>query len=140
MDKVDKKDDGTISSNLISAVKVKPPPFMSNNPSTWFAVLEAQFQLARITQDDTRFYHTVAALPVHILTDVVGDIVTGSYTSGDYVRLKSRLISAFTESEASRLAAVLDTEQLGDRTPSNFYRFLQSKAGSLLSPEVVYDR
>ena len=93
------------ASNSVSAVKVKPPPFLSNNPKTWFAVLEAQFQLAKITQDETRFYHAVAALPVHVLTDVVGDIVDGSYTLGDYGRLKSRLVSAFTESEASRLAA-----------------------------------
>ncbi|KAF0311973.1 Lamin Dm0 [Amphibalanus amphitrite] len=44
-------------------VSVKPPAFMETAVQGWFAIMEAQFHLAKITSDTTRFYHVLAALP-----------------------------------------------------------------------------
>ncbi|KAH7954619.1 hypothetical protein HPB49_020239 [Dermacentor silvarum] len=40
----------------------RPPPTRTSSPEVWFAQVEAQFSLARITQDRTRYDNVVAHL------------------------------------------------------------------------------
>jgi hypothetical protein len=44
----------------ISRVGIRAPPFWPEKPAVWFAQLEGQYVLARITQDATKFYHLIA--------------------------------------------------------------------------------
>ena len=49
--------------NVAAAVAVKPPKFSPDTAASFFTILEAQFALAKITTQDTKFYHAIAALP-----------------------------------------------------------------------------
>ena len=44
------------------AVSLKLPTFWSSQPEVWFAQAEAQFNLRKITADDTKYYYVLAAL------------------------------------------------------------------------------
>ncbi|GFV27374.1 gag-pol polyprotein [Trichonephila clavipes] len=54
-------------SNQISNVAVKPPPFWKHNPALWFVRLEAQFDLAKILNDTTKFNYILSAFESDIL-------------------------------------------------------------------------
>ncbi|CAH2217171.1 jg12079 [Pararge aegeria aegeria] len=43
-------------------VGVRVPPFWAEKPSIWFAQIEAQFNKARITDDNTKFYYVLSHL------------------------------------------------------------------------------
>ncbi len=44
-------------------VNLKRPPFWASNQEAWFGMVEGQFILRNITQDNLRFYYVLGALP-----------------------------------------------------------------------------
>ena len=44
----------------VQHVSVKPPAFMESAVQGWFAIMQAQFHLSKITNNTTRFYHVLA--------------------------------------------------------------------------------
>jgi hypothetical protein len=45
----------------VSWVAVRLPPFYAEEPEIWFSSAEAQFTLAGITEERTKFYHILSA-------------------------------------------------------------------------------
>jgi hypothetical protein len=43
-------------------VNLKIPPFWASNPEAWFGIVEGQFILRNITQDNLRFYASTTCL------------------------------------------------------------------------------
>lgn len=101
----------------ISRVAIRPPAFWKANPKLWFSQIEAQFNIAKITADETKFNHVVAAIESDILS-AVQDIVLKPPETDKYECLKNRLISIFSESEHSKLRKLLQGLELGDERPS----------------------
>ncbi|XP_015925373.1 uncharacterized protein [Parasteatoda tepidariorum] len=101
----------------ISRMTVKPPPFWKNNPKLWFAQIDAQFEIAGITREDTKFNHVVAAVESRIL-DSIQDLIISLPGSDKYSVLKTRLIEIYAESETSKLRTLLQGVELGDQRPS----------------------
>jgi hypothetical protein len=62
----------------IRSVGIRTPPFWPEKPDVWFAQLEGQFVLARITQDATKFYHVIAQLDKKYAAEVE-DIITNPH-------------------------------------------------------------
>ena len=56
---------------MVDAVSVKLPTFWTTSPTAWFAQAEAQFAIRGVTQDDTKYYHVVAALDTSTATRTV---------------------------------------------------------------------
>ena len=46
----------------VNRVSVKLPPFWEVDPATWFVNVEAQFALANIVTDETKYNYVVANL------------------------------------------------------------------------------
>ncbi|GFQ85364.1 uncharacterized protein TNCT_452191 [Trichonephila clavata] len=67
-----------INDTTVSRVGVKLPPLWKANPALWFVQLEAQFALARITADDTKFNHVISAIDFDILNCVCNIILKPS--------------------------------------------------------------
>lgn len=121
----------------VCAAAIKPPQFSKENPKGWYASLESQFALNGITVELTKFRYVVAALPPNINDTFQHITCKEEYAAGDYKQLKDEIIRVFGESKTKRLNQVLDTEQMGDRTPSLFYMSLKAKTSDLSLPDDV---
>ncbi|GFV48742.1 uncharacterized protein TNCV_625291 [Trichonephila clavipes] len=104
-------------SNQISHVAVKPPPFWKHNPALWFVRLEAQFDLAKILNDATKFNYVLSAVESDI-SNSVSDLVLKPPENGKYEALKKRLIEVHSESEDSKVRTLLQGLELGDQRPT----------------------
>lgn len=113
----------------VNRVSVKLPPFWNHKPTLWFAQAEAQFEIANITSETTKFAYVVAQLDERFAQEVE-DILTNTPEQSPYTTLKTELIRRLSLSEEQRIKQLLMEEELGDRTPSQFLRHLRSLAGS----------
>ena len=123
-------------SSSIGRVAVKMPPFWRNKSSLWFAQLEAQFDLAQITLEKTRFTYVVANLEECYASEVE-DIITSPPAVNPYSPIKEQLILRLSSSEEKRIRQLISDEELGDSTPSQFYRRLKSLAGSAIQDSLL---
>lgn len=109
-------------------VGVKVPPFWPEEPTLWFAQVESQFMLSRITTDETKFCYLVAQLD-HQYAAEVKDVIINPPVADKYLKLKTELIKRLSASKEKRVKQLLMHEELGDRKPSQFLRHLEGLAG-----------
>ncbi|XP_038221599.1 uncharacterized protein LOC119839404 [Zerene cesonia] len=115
--------------NEVFKTSVRIPPFWPEEPEIWFAQVEGQFAINRITSDQTKFNHIINQLDNKYSREVK-DIIIHPPEENKYETLKALLIKRLTESNEKKLKQLLMHEELGDRKPSRFLRHLQSLAGS----------
>ena len=120
----------------IARLSVKIPPFWRKDPEMWFAQVEAQFAIAGITSDETKFNYVAGNLEANYATEV-RDILTSPPDSGKYEKLKIELIRRLGTSQDHKTRELLETQQLGDRAPSQFLRHLQGLPGKAFSEEAL---
>ncbi|XP_062557793.1 uncharacterized protein LOC134222649 [Armigeres subalbatus] len=115
---------------LAAAVSVKLPDFWKNDPNMWFAQAEAQFHLARITQDETKFWHIVARIDQSVICHI-SDLVNSPPMINKYQAVKDRLIARFALSPQARIEQLLGSSDLGDLRPSHLLARMQEIATGL---------
>ncbi|GFR71912.1 retrovirus-related Pol polyprotein [Elysia marginata] len=101
----------------VESVAIKLPTFWVTSPLAWFAQTEAQFALRNITQDETKYFHVLAALDTNTATRALS-LLTAPQPSNKYGALKEFLISAFGLTDEERASTLLDLRGLGDYKPS----------------------
>lgn len=116
--------------NENAAVAVKLPDFWKNDPVMWFAQAEAQFALANVLRDDTKFYHIVAKIDQSVICHVT-DLVSNPPAENKYSAVKNRLISRFQVSAEGRLERLLSSCDLGDMRPTHMLAKMQELAAGL---------
>ncbi|XP_076549054.1 uncharacterized protein LOC143306154 [Osmia lignaria lignaria] len=119
-----------------AAVSVKVPSFWVEEPEMWFGQLEGQFQIAGITQDNTKFAYVIGNLEGKYAKEVA-DIITRPPDTGKYEAIKRQLVLRLSQSEDRKLKQFLECEDLGDRTPSQFLRHLKSLAGDQIPEKLL---
>ncbi|XP_064475598.1 uncharacterized protein LOC135389467 [Ornithodoros turicata] len=92
---------------------------------------DRQFALAGITQQATKFHYIVSNLSPQIAVEVT-DILTAPLTPNAYDDLRKAVTVRIMTSKRERLRQLLAAEELGDRTPSQLLRRMQSLLGSRL--------
>lgn len=113
----------------VNKVSVQLPSFWKQNSSLWFAQAEAQFSIANITSESTKYSYVVSKLDEHFAHEVQ-DILTNTPVHNPYTTLKNELIKRLSLSQGQRIKQILMEEELGDRKPSQFLRHLRSLAGT----------
>ncbi|XP_041981594.1 uncharacterized protein LOC121734992 [Aricia agestis] len=118
-------------------VSVKLPPFWPNKPAVWFAQVEAQFDIAGIVADSTKYSYIVGQID-HKYAGEIEDILVRPPEKGkQYETLKAELIKRLSLSEEQKVRQLLSGEETGDRKPSQFLRHLRSLAGVSLSDQNI---
>jgi hypothetical protein len=110
----------------ISRVAVRLPPFWPERPAVWFAQAEAQFTLAGISSEQTKFCYVISQLDQRY-TSEVEDIITSPPERDPYTTLRTKLVRRLSPSKEHRIRELL-TLEMGDRKPSQFLRHLRSLA------------
>ena len=83
---------------------VNLPPFWPDQPAVWFAQAEAQFKLAAITCQETKFNYVVSQLNQQQAA-LVEDIITSPPEHKPYDRLKAELVQRLSASREQRTDA-----------------------------------
>jgi hypothetical protein len=104
-------------------VAVQLPPFWAERPAVWFAQAEAQFTLAGISCEQTKFCYVISQLDRY--TAEVEDIIISPQERDPYSILKAQLVTRLSPSREQRIRQFL-TLEMGDRKPSQFLIQLRS--------------
>lgn len=120
----------------ITRVSIRIPPFWPEKPKLWFCQLEGQFNLNNITQDTTKFWYVISQLDTKFAQEVE-DIITSPPEKNKYDAIKSELINRLSTSKQLRLKQLLEHEEIGDRTPSQFLRHLRNLASDAVQDEFL---
>ncbi|XP_018360008.1 PREDICTED: uncharacterized protein LOC108759186 [Trachymyrmex cornetzi] len=94
-------------------ITLRIPPFWPEEPELWFAQIEGQFELCRITSDHERYIHALSKI--------------------EPKQAKERL----TDSQQYRIRQLLEAEEMGDRKPWQFLRHLATLAGTRISENLL---
>lgn len=118
----------------VNKIGIKIGPFWKRDPTLWFAQLEAQFTLAGITREDTRYYHVLASIDSEILA-CCSDIIRDPPDDGKYTKIKERITQEYSTSEQNRMQQLLRGCELGDRKPSQLLREMKELARDVITDE-----
>jgi len=117
-------------SNNIAAISVKPATFWTDKPNLWFTKLEAQFDLAGITVEKTKFNYVLQSLDNAVIQEVE-TVVASPRANHEYHDIKEALLAAFDQSQESKDKALFALNGLGDRKPSSMLRHIRSLSTDL---------
>ena len=106
--------------STVDAVSLKLPTFWTAGPSSWFAQVESQFALRRVTQDDTKYYHVVASLDNSTAQRALSILASPPATE-KYQAIKLFLTSAYELPDYERTAALFNMSGLGDTNLHNLW-------------------
>lgn len=120
----------------INRVAMKPPPFWKSEPKLWFIQLEAQFDIAGITSDSTKYNYVISAIDTELLMHVT-DFVTTPPTTDKYEGIKNKLIDSYSDSSEKNLRKLLSELDLGDRKPSHLLSEMTRLGGTSVTQELL---
>ena len=111
-------DEHSTSTTLdLDAVSVKLPTVWPHKIDSWFAQAEAQFNLKRITEDDTKYWHIISALSGEV-AERAARIIDHPPKTQKYEAIKAFLLRRYSLTESQRADKLLAISSLGDRTPT----------------------
>lgn len=107
-------------------ITVKPPAFDETAVQRWFAVIESQFTISRITNNNTKFHHVIANIPVSVTRKLSDHIMT----CNDYDELKEALINLYSRSNIELFDQFLSQMHLSSK-PTALLQDIRSIARQL---------
>ncbi|XP_053698897.1 uncharacterized protein LOC128745852 [Sabethes cyaneus] len=120
-----------------AAISVKLPDFWKNDPAMWFVQAEAQFVLAGVVRDETKYYHIISKIDQSVICHV-SDLIQNPPVEEKYDKVKARLISRFEVSAQGKLEILLHACDLGDMRPTHLLARMQElEAGLNISDDVL---
>ncbi|XP_076299904.1 uncharacterized protein LOC143218557 [Lasioglossum baleicum] len=120
----------------VNHVGVRIPSFWPEQPTVWFNQVEAQFVINGVTADSTKYYYVMAQLERKYALEVQ-DIFANPPAKDKYETLKRELVRRLSASQSHRIEKLLEKEDIGDRTPSQFLRHMQILAGTAVTEEFL---
>jgi hypothetical protein len=109
---------------------VRLPPFCPDRSGIWFATAEAQFDLASVTSEKTRFNYLIFHLEYRHAAEVE-DLIISPPANEPYSTLKTELVRHLSASRDQNVRQLLTHEEIRNRKPSQFLRHLKSLAPDL---------
>lgn len=117
----------------VNNLAIRVPEFMESASGAWFDIMEAQFFLRKITQEETKFYHVLAALPPNIVARLPHHVLTQK----SFSLLKEEVISIFERTKPELFEKLTSSQPLSGR-PSLYLQNLSQTAEKVgVSEELV---
>lgn len=126
---VDPANQATTSEINAAKSALKIPPFWTDEPELWFLHLEVQFESSNITLDKTKYTTLLQHLNLEQFK-CIKDLLISPPATNAYQEIKSELIKRLSVSQGLKTKQLLEHEEIGDRTPSQFLRHMKDLAGS----------
>lgn len=120
----------------VDRIAIKLPPFWPEKPEIWIFQVEAQFQISKITSEDTKFNYLVAQLERRYV-EHLWDIIQDQSITDKYTKAKNRLLANFRESDSKQMHELLTGLELGDQKPSHLLRKMKNLAGNELTDKAL---
>ena len=115
-------------------VAFKAPEFSPATCTGWFDIVEAQFDIANITKEETKFVRTLSSLPPTCVDKLPREIIRGR----SYEALKQRVLGLYERSQAEIFDQLIAKSSLGMSKPSIFLIEIQQQAQKVgVSDELV---
>ena len=102
----------------IHSLAVKPIPFYHENPRIWLRQLEAQFSLAKISADQTKYFHLLAQLPENIAIQ--------TQDAKTYAELRDAILALLEKSKQAKINDALSAFEIVGK-PSTAVNKLKQK-------------
>jgi hypothetical protein len=96
----------------------------------WFTQAEAQFSLAGISSERTKFNYVISQLDQRYAAEVE-DIITSPPQQDPFTKLRTELLKRLSLSRVQRAHRILTLEEMDDCKPLQFLRHLRSLAPDL---------
>lgn len=119
----------------LEKVSIKLPAFWNERPEVWFAQVEAQFEIAGINKELTKFNYLLANLEPNVVENI-WDLVSEKKKE-KYTLAKERLLSIFKTSEDKKIKNLISELELGDLKPSQLLRKMRGLAGDNFSDKIL---
>ncbi|CAM1295428.1 Uncharacterised protein g1277 [Pycnogonum litorale] len=116
------------AADSVHHIAIRPPPFDEQSATRWFWILEAQFQLSKITSTRTKFNYAISSLPICTLSKIP-DAVAESF---DYGILKSTVLAVYEKSKPEMFERLVSKQNISFEKPSLFLLELK-KLGTQLN-------
>lgn len=128
---------GNNSTTISKSIKL--PQFWTECPQVWFLLVEGQFELHNIFDDNVKFQNVLIALQRETIAKII-DIINPPPLTNKYTIIKKVLIERFSLSEDKRLEQLFSNTELGDRSPSALFRHMKNLTGSesIVSQELLF--
>jgi len=112
------------------------PEFNAADPEMWFAVVEAYFTKARVTDSQQRYLDVVSSLPPRYASEV-RDIIMCPLDNESYAKLKRELIKRLCDTQEEKTLKLLENVVMEDEKPTQYLRRLQALAGSAVPEDLL---
>lgn len=117
------------------SVQARLSDFWPAYPRLWFTHFEAVMGPQK-QGDEVRYQAAIARLGLDALQQI-SDIVANPPAENKYEAIKSRLISAYEESETRKLQKLMEEMELGDQKPSQLLRKMRELAVNKISDDTL---
>ena len=114
----------------IATISLKLPLFWPSDSEVWFAQAEALFITRRISAEKTKYDYIVTSLSPEFAAEV-RDLILKTLDTDSYIKLKEQLIKCRAALEQCRLQRLFNTEELGDRKPTQSLWHIQQLLGEI---------
>jgi hypothetical protein len=102
-----------------SRVAVRLPPFWAERPALWFTQAKAQFSLAGISNERTKFYSIISQHD-HRYAAEVEDIITSPPHQDPYTALKTELLNRLSPTREQRARQIITNEEMATVSRHSF--------------------
>ncbi|XP_023937229.1 uncharacterized protein LOC112045323 [Bicyclus anynana] len=126
----------TVQSDDGNFVGFQAEPFWRNRPELWFKKIEAQLSNCNIDVDTKKFKFVVSLLDEQTALQVK-DVIIDPPDFDKYDFLKEQLIKRITNKNEEEAKKRMMAEPMGDRTPSQFYCYLNTLAGCYVRDDFI---
>ena len=124
------------STNRVTVTSPRVPEFNASDPEMWFAVVEAYFTKAHVSDSQQRFLDVVSSLPPRYANEV-RDVVMRPLDDQSYAILKRELVKRLCSSQEEKTRQLLANVVMEDEKPSQYLRRLQTLAGTTVPDELL---